>query len=210
LVATRLGVDEYEDRREVVARDRLNRPESALVLLLLLLLLLVLVLGLLRLGALLLRGFPEAALEVTSARQLDDPGGRHDDGDVGPELALLPDALDIEAGLAVVVGTLAPAAAHRDYLLRGEAELRLEGLAAVGALALLRAPVDPVMIRHLLLPVLAYPHVPKARLAGEVEAAGADRVGDHPTGRAFQPRPVFLGIIRRTQENCFEGLTILG
>ena len=102
------------------------------------------------------------------------------------EGAFLADVLLIEARLAVVVGVLAPAAAHGDDLLGGEAQLGLEGFTAVGALALLGTTMDPVVIGDLLLTVLSHTDVPEARLAREVQAAGALGVRHHSARRALQ------------------------
>ena len=65
------------------------------------------------------------------------PRRRHDHGRVGPQVAVVVGVPGPEAAILAVVGELAPGAAHAHHLLRGaEAQLGLEGLAAVLAFAL--------------------------------------------------------------------------
>lgn len=169
LVSTRTRVDEDQDGRDVAVGNGLDGPQLTGVLLLggrlgrLRLFTVVSLAG--RRG-----GLAQAALEVALPGYLDDPRGWDYDGRVQPELAALAYFLGAEAGLAVVVGPLAPAAAHGHYFLGGETQLGLEGFGAVGTLALLRAPVDPVVVRDLLLSVLPDSDVPVARLAAKVQA----------------------------------------
>ena len=84
------------------------------------------------------------------------------------QFAVLAYFLYIKARLLIVISGLAPAAAHRHDFPGTEAELRLEGLAAVGTLALLRSSMDPVMMGCRLLAVLTYTYIAKARLASEL------------------------------------------
>jgi len=62
---------------------------------------------------------------------------------------------------------LAPAAAHCHDLPGAEAELRLKGLAAVGAFPLLGPPMYPVVMSRRLLAILTHAYIAKARFAAK-------------------------------------------
>lgn len=150
-----------------------HHPQLPLILAILLLLLILRLLPARRAAAaaprLLLPGrLSQAALEAALPGQLHDPRWRHYDGRMDAQLAILADLLNVEARLLVVVGEFAPAATHSDYLLRCEAKLRLERLAAIRAFSLLRAAVYPVVESVCLFPVLADPNVPETRFTGEI------------------------------------------
>lgn len=120
-----------------------HHPQLPLILVILLLVVLILRLLSARRAAtatprlLLPRRLSQAALKAALPGQLHDPRWRHYDGRMNAQLAILADLLNVEARLLVVVGELAPAATHSDDLLRCEAKLRLERLAAIRAFSLL-------------------------------------------------------------------------
>lgn len=172
LITARFRVNEDQHGFHSGRRYGFHHPQLPLVLVVLLLLLLRLLSARRAAAAaprlLLPRRLPQATLEAALPGQLHDPRWRHNDGRMNAQLAILADLLNVEARLLVVIGELAPAATHSDDLLRGEAKLRLERLAAIRAFPLLGAAVYPVVLRVCLFPVLADPNVPETRFTGEI------------------------------------------